>query len=67
MKSPAKLIAPPARKGKENRIALSARIDSSTKKQIIAWKGESLSEGVIVDKVVNHAARTKFNPAKDVL
>ena len=62
-----KLIAPPARKGKENRVPLSARIDSSTKKQIAVWRGESLSEGVIVDKVVNHAARTKFNPAKDTL
>ena len=61
-----KLIVPRARKGKENRVALSARIDPTTKKQIIAWKGESLSEGVIVDKVVNHAARTKFNPAQSL-
>ena len=62
-----KLIAPPARKGKENRIALSARIDPTTKKQIAVWRGGQLSEGVIVDKVVSHAARTKFNPAKDTL
>ena len=62
-----KLIAPPARKGKENRIALSARIDSSTKKQIAVWRGEALSEGVVVDRVVAHGKRTGFQPAKDVL
>ena len=62
-----KLIVPPARKGKENRVALSARIDPTTKKQITAWKGESLSEGVVIDKITAHSKRTGFSPAKDTL
>ena len=58
---------PPARKGLRNRVTVCARIDPTTKNQILLWMGGGISEGGVIDRVTSHAKRTHFQPNKDVL
>ena len=58
---------PNALKGKARRIYFGVRVDPNTAAHIHGWQKAAVSQGVLIDRLVAHAARTNFNPAVDCL